>query len=185
MKKKKYILNIKADDRPGLLHLITGVLNRKLIVIDYLSVFRTDIHGVILISMEVAVTDKELNPLLYKLENIIEVFIAEAAPAEYSIQQCIAYFKLARAILDTPKTEILRRSLVKLVDVQADHILISAIGSPKEIERIYADLDDANLLGFMQSAPLSPMSLMVNSTEINDEARFKNEDQSSVISLAA
>src|ERR1700744_1809735 len=105
--KATYLLTIKAQDRPGLLHLVTGILNRKLIPIVSLTAAPTDIHAIVLITMEIEIDEKGLNPLMLKLENIIEVFAVEAVLTEKALCQRSAYFRLSKAILDSPQAEVI------------------------------------------------------------------------------
>src|ERR1700744_2090866 len=42
MKKEHVVITVKADNRPGLLHLVPGLLERKLIRIESLSLAPTD-----------------------------------------------------------------------------------------------------------------------------------------------
>jgi acetolactate synthase small subunit len=97
--KEQFILTIKAADRPGLLHLVTGVLNRKLVAIVSLTAAPTDIHDIVLITMEINISEKALCPLLFKLENIIEVFAVEATRYDQALCLRSALFKMDKAIL--------------------------------------------------------------------------------------
>ena len=78
MKKEHVVITVKADNRPGLLHLVPGLLERKLIRIESLSLAPTDIHEIVLITIEVFMHEADVTPLVRKLENIIEVFEVEA-----------------------------------------------------------------------------------------------------------
>ena len=72
--KEHYLLTIKAENRQGLLHLVTGMIEKKLIAIKSLSAAPTDLHDLILITIEVEAAEKDVAQLALKLENIIEVF---------------------------------------------------------------------------------------------------------------
>jgi len=103
MKKENYLLTIKAEDRPGLLHLVTGVIEKKLIPIKSLSYAPTDIHDIILITIEVTGDENELAQLALKIENIIEVFSVEVTLYNSAVCLRAAYFKMAKAFLESPK----------------------------------------------------------------------------------
>ena len=172
--KSKYLLTIKAEDRPGLLHLITGALNRKLIPIISLTAAQTDIHDIMLITTEIEVSEKALQPLLRKLENVIEVFAVEAIHADVVICQRTAYFKLDKAVLDTPVKHAIQKHCAMIVNIYPDALLVSKCGSEEAIRTLYNELEGPHLLGFSQTG------LIADSALIGHEG-----EQSSVIRLAA
>ena len=172
--KGPYILTIKAEDRPGLLHLVTGMLNKKLIPIISLNAAPTDIHDIVLITIEIEIAEKALEPLLYKLENIIEVFAAEAIPAGKASCLRAAYFKLDKAILDTPVKLAIQNYGAVIVNIYTDALLVSKYGTEVAIRQFYNELEGPHLLGFSQTG------LIADSMLIGHEG-----EQSSVISLAA
>lgn len=78
MKNGNYVLTINADDRPGLIHLVMCTINRRLIEIESLSAVKTDIQTIVLITIELNISEKVLRQLMSKLQNIVEVFNVEA-----------------------------------------------------------------------------------------------------------
>lgn len=171
--KEHFLLSVKAEDRPGLLHLITGVLNRKLVPITSLTAAPTDIHDIVLITMEIIITEKALQPLLYKLENIIEVFAVEATPFDEAICQRAAYFRMDKEVLSSPQADAIAKWGAQIVNIQNDTVLFAKSGSEAVISRLYNELEGPYLLGFSQSGLIIDSNLMIH------------EDQSSVIRLAA
>jgi acetolactate synthase small subunit len=170
--KSKYVLTIKAEDRPGLLHLVTGVLNRKLIPIVSLTAAPTDIHDIALITMEIEISEKALQPLLYKLENVIEVFAVEAMPHDMAICQRSAFFKMNKEILSSPQVNAISKWEAQIIIVDTDTVLIAKSGSEAVIRRLYNELEGTHLLGFSQTG------VIINSKLIG-------QGQSSVINWLA
>lgn len=105
--KNKYVLTIKAEDSRGLLHLVTGILNRKLIPIVSLTAAPTDLHDIVLITIEIQISENALQPLLYKLENIVEVFVMEVIPYDQAICQRSAWFQWTRKFYQARKLVLL------------------------------------------------------------------------------
>ena len=170
--KENYVLTVKAEDRPGLLHIITGVLNRKLIPIISLSAAPTDIHDIMLITLEIEISEKALDPLLYKLENIIEVFAVEAVAYNKALCLRAAYFKMSKSFLENPKMSVLHKYSVAIVNWYPDAILIAKYGTDSAIRTIYNELEGSHLIGFSQTGLIT-------------ESKLIGEGQSSVISMAA
>jgi acetolactate synthase small subunit len=170
--KTNYVLTIKAEDRPGLLHLLTGVLNKKLIPIISLSAASTDISDIVLVTMEVEISEKALAPLLAKLKNIIEVFAADAVPYDQVLCVRAAYFKMARPFLESPQMQVLQKYSAVIVNTYPDGVLIAKYGTDAAIRTVYNELEGPYLIGFSQTGVIAESSLI-------------GGDESSVISLAA
>lgn len=170
--KENYILTIKAENRPGLLHLITGILNRKLIKIISVSAAPTDIHDIVMITLEIQISEKALQPLLFKLENIIEVFAAEAIVYQKAVCLRAAYFKMAKSFIESEKKTVLQKYNAIITDWCQDSITIAKCGTDAEIRAVYNQLEGPDLLGFSQTGVIANSNLIAG-------------EQSLVISLAA
>ena len=166
--KEKHVLTIKAEDRPGLLHLVSGIVERKLIKINSCSLAATDIHDIMLISIEVSADESELASLALKLENIIEVMSVEVKRYEETLCLRAAYFKMDRAFLDTPKMSVLNKYNAVFVNWYPNAFLAAKYGSDAAIWNLYNELDGPYLLGFSQTGLITDSKLI-------------GEEQSSVI----
>jgi acetolactate synthase-1/3 small subunit len=160
--KEVYVLTIKAEDRPGLLHLVTGVLNRKLIDIVSLTAAPTDIHDIVLMTMEISISEKALRPLIYKLENIIEVFAIEAVRYDKAVCLRSAYFSMDKAVLSSPQASVITRFEAQVVNLQADAVLIGKSGSEAAIRQLYNALEGPYLLGFSQTGLIVDSKLIAH-----------------------
>lgn len=72
--KEEYTLTIQADSRPGLLHLVSGIIEKKLIMIISFNLQRPAADGTAIITTTVMIDVADLKNLALKLENIVEVF---------------------------------------------------------------------------------------------------------------
>lgn len=72
--KEQYTLTIKAEPRPGLLHLVTGIIEKKLIRILSFNLETLTGDGIALIGTTIMIDAADLRNLMLKLENIVEVF---------------------------------------------------------------------------------------------------------------
>jgi acetolactate synthase-1/3 small subunit len=163
--KEHFVLTIKSEDRPGLLHLITGLLNRKLIPIISLNAAPTDIHDIMLITVEIAISEKALNPLLLKLENIIEVFAVEAIPANRVICQRVAFFHLDKTIFASPQAIAIGKYDTQVINIYSNAIVIAKSGSVMAIRQLYNALEGPYLLGFSQTGLVADTKLLVHADE--------------------
>jgi len=171
--KENYILTIKAEDRPGLLHLITGIIEKRQANIKSLNAAPTDIHGIILVTIEVGVAGGSLTSLALKLENIIEAFSVVARQFNHVVCLRAAYFKMAKTFLDTPQVSILQKHNALIVNWYPNAFLLAHHGSDVTVRELYNELDGPHLLGFSQTGLISDSSLINN----EDDVRVMADDE--------
>lgn len=172
MEKQKYLLIIKADDRPGLLHLVSGMINRRLIEIESVSAAKTDVRSIVIITVELMISKKALQSLVLKLANIIEVYAVDNIKVSDAIGVRSALYKLSKAFLETPGKGVLQKYGACIVNVDQQTILVSKSGCDADILHLYRQLEGPYLLGFIQTGLITDNYLI-------------NEDESSVIKMAA
>lgn len=162
MKKEQFVLTIKAEDRLGLLHLVTGVIERKLVEIKSLNYAPTDIHDIILITLEVSGSESDLAQLALKIENIIEVFSVEVTQYDSAVCLRAAYFKMAKTFLESPKAAAMSNYDTVIVNIYPDAILLAKYGTDATIRKLYNALDGPYLLGFSQTGLISDSNLIAH-----------------------
>jgi len=167
-----HIITIRAEERPGLLHLITGLIEKRLLKITSCTLAATDLHDVVLITIELMATEEMVTTLALKLENIIEVFAVEVTRYEESVCLRAAWFKLDRAFLDTSAVSILNKYSAVIVNMYSNSFLVAKYGTDDTIQNLYNQLDGPYLLGFSQTGLITDSKLI-------------GEDESSVISRLA
>ena len=158
--KENYVLNIKAEDRQGLLHLVTGMIKKKLVRIKSLSLAPTDIHDIVMITVELSAAEDDVAQLALKLENIIEVFAVEAVKYDRVVCLRAAYFKMAKAFLESPKAIAMSDYDTVIVHIYPDAVLLAKYGTDAAIQKLYNALDGPHLLGFSQSGLIADTKLI-------------------------
>lgn len=170
--KEQFVLTIKAEDRSGLLHLVTGVIEKRLVKIISLNYAPTDIHGIILITVEVSGDEGILTQLAFKLENIVEVFSVEVSRYNNALCLRAAYFKMKKTFLESPAAIAMSKYDTTILKFYGDAFLLAKYGTDATIQKLYNDLDGPHLIGFSQTGLITDSKLI-------------GEDQSSVINRLA
>ncbi|MDP9078904.1 MAG: hypothetical protein M3O71_15855 [Bacteroidota bacterium] len=160
--KENYILTVKAEERPGLIHLVTGVIEKKLVPIKSLSYATTDIHDIILITIAVIGNESDLTQVALKIENIVEVFKVEVSLYNSTVCLRAAYFKMAKIFLDTPKVSALHQYNALIINWYPDAFLVSKYGTDETITKLYNALEGPHLLGFSQTGLISETGLIAH-----------------------
>ena len=166
--KEKYLLNIKADEAPGLLSRVLIMLSRRRLEVETVTMSRTDISSVVLITIEIIIDGGAVQNLCLQLEKIIEVFSTEALPNHAAKVEKLAYYKLSNGILQSSQGVSIQKYGAHLVNLYPDSFVISKSGSPAIINELYRVLEGKFLLGFAQTGPLANSSFL----ESNDEWRI-------------
>jgi acetolactate synthase small subunit len=172
--KGHYVLTVRATDRPGLIHSITGMINRRLIPIISLSAAPTDVHDIVLITIEVQIAGNVLGSLMRKVGSIVEVFSVDVIKYETAICRRTAFFKMDKAVLSSTLSSVISKWEAQIININinSDTLLIAKSGNEMIIQQLYNELEGPLLLGFSQTG------LIVDS-------RLIEGDESSVISLLA
>lgn len=176
--KESYILTIKAEDRPGLIHLVTGMIERQQTAIKSLNAAPTDVHDIVAITIEVMISERALASLALKLEKIIEVNSVKAAKYDQVICLRVAYFKLSKAFLENPQKSALQKYGAVIINWSTDTLLVAGYGSDITIRHLYNELEGPHLLGFTQTGLISDTALM-------DDAEGRVMDEDRINRLAA
>jgi len=155
---QEYVITIKAIDRPGLLHLITGQLNRKLIPVRALNAVPF-VDGEVLITLTILASERALSPLLFKLENIIEVISIHAAPFNDALIWQSVLVKLNPEVMNSAGREILKESFVEILSAMPGYVLIAAYGSPIKLKLVVKKLSPY-VSGISFSAALTDSPIM-------------------------
>jgi acetolactate synthase small subunit len=168
------IITIKAENRPGLVSQITAMLQRKQLAIESINAAKTVFKDVVLITLELFISEKALGLLLLRLENIIEVYAAEAVKANEANCLRAAYFKMAKGFMGTPGRSALQKYGAQVVNLYPDAVLVAQYGTDAAIRRLYAELAGPHLIGFSQSGLIADTGLMDNTEErvIGDKERI-------------
>ena len=183
--KEKYILNIKAEERRGLLHLLTGTIEKRQVIIHSLSSASTDVHGVLMITIEIFATERELMTLSLKLENIVEVFQVEVTQYDKALCLRAAYFKMSKAFMESPQLSVMQKYNATVVNFYADSVLIAKYGCDSAIKALYNQLEGPHLLGFIQSGLISDTTLIDSDEDRVIHYRHIHNDNESLVRISA
>jgi len=166
--KEKYLLTIKADDSPGLMGRVMAMLTRRRLVVESITMAKTDINTVVLISLEIMIATDDVKLLQLQLEKIIEVFTTDARLCDALLIQKLAFYKLANAILQIPQGAAIHKYGAQIINCYPDSFVISKSGNEQVINELYGKLEGKYLLGFTQTGSIAETMLLEN----NDEWRI-------------
>lgn len=154
------IIAIYSDDRKGLLGQILDMFNKRCYTIGSLNVSRTDIHDVVLITMEVSLPLDKLQTLLSKIENIIEVHNAVAYPPGELELNKIGFFRVSTQLLGDELWLLLQKYGAIVSKIFDNSLVIQKTGTDNDLNELYNRLDGEYLLSFCKSGLIAEKSLV-------------------------
>ncbi|MES2277368.1 MAG: ACT domain-containing protein [Bacteroidota bacterium] len=150
-----------AEDKKGLLGQVLMLLNRRDFPVISLSVARTDIHELVIITLEVVLPQAELHIILHKLEKIIEVYKAEAYFAGTFELNKVGHYRLVEKVLDQQLFELLQRHGAIVCRSSSNELVIQKTGTDRDLQILYDLLEGRHLQSFCKSALIAEPSLAV------------------------
>jgi len=166
--KEKHLLSVLAEDEPGLLGRLLVMLTRRRIEMDSLSMAKTDINSVVLITAELLIDAADAKNLQLQISKIIEVIKTSLVPTGAILAQKLAFFKLSKDIMDAPQGNVVQKYGAQIISLYQDAFVISKAGTDAVITELYNKLEGEHLLGFAQTGMVADSQLL----EGNDEWRI-------------
>lgn len=129
-----HTLAILVDNRPGVLARIAGLFARRGFNIDSLAVGKTQQPSLARMTIVVRVDGKPLEQITKQLHKLINVLRIAELPDDGSVQRELALIKVgAGAGTRAEVIEIAEIFRAKVVDVDAESLVIEATGTPEKI----------------------------------------------------
>jgi acetolactate synthase-1/3 small subunit len=159
-KNESLIIAIYADDKKGLLAQILMIFNRRNVVIYDLTVSRTDIQPIVLITIEVDLSHHEAQNINHKIQNIIEVHKVFAYPGKDLKINKIALFKLSHNCRHSGLLPALQKYGAVITEIHDDSFIVQKIGPENELGELYRFLDGEFLVSYCKSSMVTSQSLI-------------------------
>ncbi len=143
---KKHILSVFAQNRPGVLSRIAGLLRRKNFQIDSLTVGRTQDPKVSRFTIVIEGGSEGGRKTAKMIENLIEVLRVKIQPASCLTREIV----LARFLVPTPQDEELLHKiedniLTKELEKTGNKITLELIDTSDRLEHFLEQIEESNI----------------------------------------
>lgn len=162
MKKNKStsIVTIHAEDKKGLLGQILMIFNRSSYDVLQLNVARTDVQDLVLITLEAEIPVAFVHFVKHKIEKIIEVYRCTIYLSSETELNQVGHFRLSKTAMDPATMQLLQKYGAGIVDVKEDAFIVQKIGTEKDLNELYRQLEGVHLLSFCKSGLIVHDSLL-------------------------
>lgn len=148
-----YLFNITAEDRPGLVHKLTGTISKGLVPIKSINASANQ-EGLALITLDIVASTETINKLIHKLRAIIEVIQVDAVPKSEAVTLSCGLYVLDKAFTVSEANSFLKSYRTDVVDIHKEHLVIAHFGREREVDKLFSKIGSQYLKSFRKSAPV-------------------------------
>ncbi len=143
----KYILAVFAQNKPGVLSRISGLLRRKLFQIDSLTVGRTSDPGISRFTIVIEGGVEEADKTARTIEKLVEVLSVEILPPEDSVLReiVLARFRLHNKAEEKLLYEAEKSVLAKEIAREGDTITVELVDSSYKLEAFLEKIQNSDI----------------------------------------
>jgi acetolactate synthase-1/3 small subunit len=132
-----HTLSVLVENRPGVLARVSGLFARRGFNIDSLAVGETEDPAVSRMTIVVSVEGKPLEAITKQLHKLINVLRIAELPHGDSVERELALVKVSVGPGKRAEVlEIVEIFRAKVVDVDADAVIVEATGTPEKVHAL-------------------------------------------------
>ena len=154
---KTYNISVFTENNIGILNRITIIFTRRHVNIESITASESEVKGVYRYTIVVNVSLDQVRKIVGQIEKQIEVLKAFYHENENVVSRELAIFKVhTGSFIDLKKSEsILNNHQAKIIAIEQDYTMIEKTGSPIEIELLYNELNQIEILEFARSGKVA------------------------------
>lgn len=142
---------VYAENKKGILGQVLIHFNKRSFEIHNLNVARTDLHELIVITIEIDLPAAEVETSIRRLRKIIEVVDVKAFLPGVLKTYKVAHFQLLGGMFDQELFMLLQRYGAQITSCRENELIIRKIGDDNDIQSLYNLLERRNLNAFCKS----------------------------------
>jgi acetolactate synthase-1/3 small subunit len=164
---KEYTLTVFSENQTGLMSRVVSVFTRRHINIESLTTSKSSIPGIHRYTIVVHVTEDMVVKLVAQLEKQVDVVKAFYYENDEIVYQEIALYKVPTSVFinNTRVEQMIRRHNARVLEIEAEYIVIEKTGHQFETEALLEELKPVGVYEFVRSgrvAIVRPMERLNN-----------------------
>lgn len=149
---KIFNISVFTENRIGILNRITIIFTRRHLNIDSITASESEVKGVYRYTIVVKTDVEQVKKVVGQIERQVEVLKAFYHADEDVVHQEIALYKIpTQAFLKGETESVIREHNARILAVEEAFIIIEKTGQPKELDQLFEDLDQFDVLEFVRS----------------------------------
>lgn len=151
--KEQFTITVFTENRTGLLSRVVGIITRRHINIETLTVSKSSKEGIHRFTICVELDETTMKKLVAQIEKQVEVVKAFYYRNEEIVHQEIALYKVPiEPMYNGDKVEeLIRRHNARILVIEQKYVVIEKTGHEKETEALLTDLEEFGIYEFVRS----------------------------------
>ncbi|TXI84697.1 MAG: acetolactate synthase small subunit [Crocinitomicaceae bacterium] len=149
---KSFNLSVFTENRIGILNRITIIFTRRHLNIESITASESEVKGVYRYTIVVKTDEEQVKKVVGQIEKQVDVLKAFYHTDEDVVHQEIALYKIpTKAFLKGETESVIRAHNARILAVEEAFIIIEKTGQPMELDQLFEDLDQFNVLEVVRS----------------------------------
>jgi len=150
---EQFTLTVYSENKSGLLNRVVGIITRRHINIESLTVSKSSVQGIHRFTICVELEEKTVRKLIAQIEKQVEILKAFYYRNEEIVYQEIALFKVPIESLhhDDKVEKLIRKHNARFLAIEPKYAVIEKTGHESETEALLKDLKDFGIYEFVRS----------------------------------
>lgn len=170
---EKFTLTVFSENRSGLLSRVVGIITRRHINIESLTVSKSSMEGIHRFTICLELEEKNVIKLVAQIEKQVEILKAFYYRNEEIVYQEIALYKVPIESLHHGETveRLIRKHNARFLAIEPRYAVIEKTGHEHETEALLEDLAQYGIYEFVRSGrvaivkPMEKLNSYLNSLE--------------------
>lgn len=149
----EYTLTVFTENQTGLLSRVVSIFTRRHVNIESLTTSKSSMPGIHRFTIVVHVTEDMVQKLVAQLDKQVDVLKAFYYENEEIVYQEVALYKVPTSIFfnETRVEHLIRRHNARILEIEAEYLVIEKTGHPGETEELLAELKELGIYEFVRS----------------------------------
>lgn len=162
-----FTLTVFSENRSGLLSRIVGLITRRKVNIESLTVSQSSIEGIHRFTIVLDLSEEIVQKIVAQIDKQVDVLKAFYYRTEEIVYQEIALYKVpAEAMYNSDKVEMLiRKHNARILTIEQEYIVVEKTGHQEETEALLEEFREIGIYEFVRSgrvAVVKPMERLNN-----------------------
>ena len=159
---KLFTITVFSENQPGLLSRIVGLITRRKINIDALTVSKSSMEGIHRFTIVVEEDEVIVKKVVAQIEKQVDVLKAYYYTDEEIVYQEIALYKVpSKAMYEGDKVEsLIRKHNARILTIEQEYVVVEKTGHQEETEALLEEFRTIGIYEFVRSGRIAVVKPM-------------------------
>jgi acetolactate synthase-1/3 small subunit len=175
--KEHFTITVFTENKTGLLSRVVGLITRRHINIESLTVSQSSIEGIHRFTIVLDITEEMVEKVVAQIDKQVDVLKAFYYRDHEIVYQEIALYKVpASAMYDGDKVEqLIRHHNARILTIEREYIVVEKTGHQSETEALMEDFKKIGIYEFVRSGriavvkPMERLNRYLESLELKEK----------------